>query len=86
MIFRAAIFDGSGRWECGLAYSRDKEMVAPVMTAVAEQEISFVRQDLLLCNVHTPPCYVSTISHLVVGVVVSVMDQLGFAPLRGDKL
>ena len=22
----------------------------------------------------------------VVGVVVSVMDQLGFAPLRGDKL
>ena len=36
--------------------------------------------------VHTPPCYVSTISRLVVGVVVSVMDQLGFAPLQGDKL
>ena len=34
--------------------------------------------------VHTLPYYVSTISHLV--VVVSVMDQLGFAPLRGDKL
>ena len=31
-------------------------MVVPVVTAVAEQEIPFVRQDLLLCNVHTPPC------------------------------
>ena len=61
-------------------------MVDPVVTAVAEQEIPFVRQDLLLCTHLQSPCYVSTIYRLVVGVVVSVMDQLGFAPLRGDKL
>ena len=36
--------------------------------------------------VDTSPRYVSTLPHLVVGVVVAVMDHLGVASLRGDEI